>query len=95
MLPASAEDGKTLKKRYAVFSKDGSLVELKGFELKRRGELKALKIYQTEVFKRFLMGANLTEVYGNAADISNYWLDIIDRKVKFFKILFVYWKAKF
>lgn len=35
VLPASQEEGKLLKKRYAVFDKDGSLSELKGFELKR------------------------------------------------------------
>lgn len=29
VLPASPEEGKTLKKRYAVFNKDGTLAELK------------------------------------------------------------------
>jgi len=37
ILPASTEEGRLLKKRYAVFNFDGSLAELKGFELKRRG----------------------------------------------------------
>lgn len=37
ILPTSKEEGKGLKKRYAVFNEDGSLAELKGFELKRRG----------------------------------------------------------
>ncbi|KAF2978236.1 hypothetical protein EK904_005544 [Melospiza melodia maxima] len=32
ILPASKEEGKKLKKRYAVFNEDGSLAELKGFE---------------------------------------------------------------
>ena len=36
ILPASKEEGKKLKKRYAVFNFDGSLAELKGFEVKRR-----------------------------------------------------------
>ena len=36
ILPASTEEGKLLKKRYAVFEMDGSLAELKGFEMKRR-----------------------------------------------------------
>jgi len=31
ILPASKEEGKKLKKRYAVFNFDGSLAELKGF----------------------------------------------------------------
>ncbi|CAI5468278.1 unnamed protein product [Closterium sp. Yama58-4] len=45
ILPASKEEGVLLKKRYAVFNLDGSLAELKGFELKRRGELKLIKCY--------------------------------------------------
>ena len=46
ILPASKEEGKKLKKRYAVFNFDGSLAELKGFEVKRRGELQIIKIFQ-------------------------------------------------
>lgn len=33
VLPASKEEGKKLKKRYAVFNFDGSLAELKGYEI--------------------------------------------------------------
>ena len=33
ILPASKEKDKRLKKRYAVFEMDGSLAELKGFEV--------------------------------------------------------------
>ncbi|WP_162948742.1 hypothetical protein, partial [Pseudomonas aeruginosa] len=44
ILPASKEEGVLIKKRYAVFNHDGSLEELKGFELKRRGELKLIKV---------------------------------------------------
>ena len=35
ILPAAKEEGKKLKKRYAVFNFDGSLAELKGFEVDR------------------------------------------------------------
>ena len=49
ILPASKEEGKSIKKRYAVFNDDGSLAELKGFEMKRRGELKLIKVFQAEV----------------------------------------------
>lgn len=45
VLPASKKEGESIKKRYAVFNKDGSLAELKGFELKRRGELNIIKIF--------------------------------------------------
>ena len=33
ILPASKEKDKHLKKRYAVFEEDGTLAELKGFEV--------------------------------------------------------------
>lgn len=49
VLPSSTEEGKLLKKRYAVFNHDGSLAELKGFELKRRGELEVIKVFQSQV----------------------------------------------
>lgn len=44
-LSAAKEEGKKIKKRYAVFEEDGSIAELKGFELKRRGELQLIKSY--------------------------------------------------
>lgn len=49
ILPASQEEGKIIKKRYAVFNLDGSLAELKGFEIKRRGELQLIKAFQADV----------------------------------------------
>ena len=52
ILPASTEEGKLLKKRYAVFEHDGTLAELKGFELKRRGELEVIKAFQEQVSGR-------------------------------------------
>jgi len=45
LIPASKEEGKMLKKRYAVFNHAGKMTEVKGFELKRRGELKIIKIF--------------------------------------------------
>merc|ERR1719159_1266148 len=63
VLPASTEEDKLLKKRYAVFNPDESLAELKGFEMKRRGELKMLQIFQEEVFPIFLTGKTREEVY--------------------------------
>ncbi|ONM37549.1 DNA polymerase epsilon catalytic subunit A [Zea mays] len=45
-LPASKEEGILIKKRYDVFNEDGTLAELKGFEIKRRGELKLIKVFQ-------------------------------------------------
>jgi DNA polymerase epsilon subunit 1 len=77
ILPTSKEEDKNLKKRYAVFNQDGSLAELKGFEVKRRGELKLIKIFQTQIFKFFLEGTNLTETYGAVARVADRWLDVL------------------
>lgn len=77
VLPASLEEGKLLKKRYAVFNFDGSLQELKGFELKRRGELQIIKIFQSQVFERFLLGDSLQECYNKVGETANYWLDVL------------------
>lgn len=43
VIPASREENKKLKKRYCVFDFDGKITEIKGFEIKRRGELKIVK----------------------------------------------------
>ncbi|KAJ5888486.1 DNA polymerase epsilon catalytic subunit A [Penicillium taxi] len=77
ILPTSKEEDKNLKKRYAVFNHDGSLAELKGFEVKRRGELKLIKIFQTQIFKFFLDGANLGETYAAVARVADRWLDVL------------------
>ena len=79
ILPTSKEEDKNLKKRYAVFNHDGSLAELKGFEVKRRGELKLIKIFQTQIFKFFLEGSTLTETYASVAKVANRWLDVLDQ----------------
>ncbi|XP_029426854.1 DNA polymerase epsilon catalytic subunit A isoform X2 [Rhinatrema bivittatum] len=80
ILPASKEEGKKLKKRYAVFNEDGSLAELKGFEVKRRGELQLIKIFQSSVFEAFLKGSTLEEVYASVAKVADYWLDVLYSK---------------
>uniref|UniRef100_A0A673NLN3 DNA polymerase epsilon catalytic subunit n=1 Tax=Sinocyclocheilus rhinocerous TaxID=307959 RepID=A0A673NLN3_9TELE len=80
ILPASKEEGKKLKKRYAVFNEDGSLAELKGFEVKRRGELQLIKIFQSSVFEAFLKGTALEEVYASVAKVADYWLDVLYSK---------------
>ncbi|KAJ0409994.1 hypothetical protein ATCC90586_009671 [Pythium insidiosum] len=82
VLPASTEEGKLLKKRYAVFNFDHSLAELKGFELKRRGELQLIKAFQSQVFECFLDGATLEECYASVARCANRWLDVIDTRAR-------------
>ena len=80
ILPTSKEEGKGLKKRYAVFNMDGSLAELKGFEIKRRGELNLIKNFQSDIFKLFLEGDSLTACYQAVATVANNWLDVLDTK---------------
>jgi DNA polymerase epsilon subunit 1 len=77
ILPASKEEGKKLKKRYAVFNFDGSLAELKGFEVKRRGELQLIKNFQSSVFESFLSGGTLEECYASVSKVADYWLDVL------------------
>ncbi len=52
-----------------------------GFELKRRGELKLIKVFQGEVFGQFLKGATLEECYAAVAAVANRWLDMLDTQV--------------
>ncbi|KAK0930490.1 DNA polymerase epsilon catalytic subunit [Friedmanniomyces endolithicus] len=77
ILPTSKEEDKNLKKRYAVFNHDGTLAELKGFEIKRRGELKLIKIFQQQIFKFFLEGDTLEATYGAVARVADKWLDVL------------------
>ncbi|XP_071730284.1 DNA polymerase epsilon catalytic subunit A-like [Rutidosis leptorrhynchoides] len=80
ILPASKEEGILIKKRYAVFNDDGTLAELKGFEIKRRGELKLIKVFQAELFDKFLHGSTLEECYSVVASVANRWLDLLDNQ---------------
>lgn len=80
VIPASTEEGKKLKKRYAIFDMKGKLCEVKGFEVKRRGELKIIKIFQQEIFEQFLKGSTLKECYAACAETANKWLGILTNK---------------
>jgi DNA polymerase epsilon subunit 1 len=82
ILPSSKEEDKLLKKRYAVFNDDGSLAELKGFEVKRRGELQLIKIFQSQIFERFLLGSTTEECYTAVAQVANQWLDVLFSKAE-------------
>lgn len=80
ILPSSKEEDKLLKKRYAVFNDDGSLAELKGFEVKRRGELQLIKTFQSQIFEKFLLGSDLKECYASVASVADKWLDVLFTK---------------
>lgn len=77
VLSASKEEGIKIKKRYAVFDMAGKLSELKGFELKRRGELQLIKSLQGRIFGEFLKGHSLSESYEHASRIANVYLDAL------------------
>ncbi|UZJ54409.1 hypothetical protein CBS101457_003729 [Exobasidium rhododendri] len=80
ILPSSKEEDKLLKKRYAVFEHDGTLAELKGFEVKRRGELQLIKDFQKQIFEKFLLGTTLVECYAAVAKVADQWLDVLFSK---------------
>lgn len=82
IIPASKEEGILIKKRYAIFNDDGTLAELKGLEIKRRGELKLIKVFQAELFDNFLHGSTLKECYSEVAIVANRWLDLLDTQGK-------------
>ena len=65
-----------------MFNEDGSLAELKGFEVKRRGELQLVKNFQSSVFEAFLNGSTLEECYDSVARIADYWLDVLYSQVQ-------------
>jgi DNA polymerase epsilon subunit 1 len=50
IIPAAKEEDKNLKKRYCVFDFKNKITEIKGFEIKRRGELGIVKAFQEEIF---------------------------------------------
>ena len=54
---------------------------MKGFEVKRRGELQLVKNFQSSVFDSFLQGSTLEECYQSAAQVADYWLDVLYSKV--------------
>lgn len=53
------------------------------FEIKRRGELKLIKYFQSSVFDAFLKGVSLEQVYESVAKVADYWLDVLYSKVSF------------
>ncbi|GFE53498.1 DNA polymerase catalytic subunit [Babesia ovis] len=68
-LPASEKSEDLLKKRYVVFNHNKQIVELKGFEIKRRGEMRMIQLLQEDIFPRYLTGSTKEEAYQNAAAV--------------------------
>ncbi|CAA9989020.1 DNA polymerase epsilon, catalytic subunit a, putative [Plasmodium knowlesi strain H] len=79
-LPASEKSDELLKKRYVVFNDKYKISELKGFEIKRRGELRIIQKFQSEIFNHFLKGKTKEESYYYASLTANKWKNLIDSK---------------
>ncbi|VWU50294.1 DNA polymerase epsilon catalytic subunit A, putative, partial [Hepatocystis sp. ex Piliocolobus tephrosceles] len=79
-LPASEKSDELLKKRYVVFNDKYKISELKGFEIKRRGELRIIQKFQSEIFNFFLKGKTKQESYYYASLTANKWKNLIDTK---------------
>ena len=72
-----AGEGQAPKEAVCRVQLDGSLAELKGFELKRRGELSIIKVFQSQVFEKFLDGDSLEGCYAAVGKIADEWLDVL------------------
>jgi len=57
------------------------LITFDRFEVKRRGELQIIKIFQSSVFEAFLKGDTLEKCYESVATVADYWLDVLYSKV--------------
>ena len=42
-------------------------------QIKRRGELKLIKIFQSSVFENFLQGTTLEQCYAHVASVADHW----------------------
>ena len=49
-------------------------------QVKRRGELQIIKIFQSTVFEAFLKGDTLETCYEAVAKVADYWLDVLYSK---------------
>lgn len=59
-----------LKKRYVVFNHKNEVSEFKGLEMKRRGELNIIKMFQAEIFGQYVRGSTLKECYQFCAGVA-------------------------
>ena len=73
----------TSKTYFSVSIFRSSLSFHQGFEVKRRGELQLIKIFQSSVFEAFLKGKSIEECYASVAKVADYWLDVLFSKVSF------------
>jgi DNA polymerase epsilon subunit 1 len=63
-----------------VFSFNNKIKEFKGFEMKRRGELRITKVFQEEIFPQYLKGNSLQECYFHCAQTAKKYLAIIQKQ---------------
>nr|XP_027200348.1 DNA polymerase epsilon catalytic subunit A-like [Dermatophagoides pteronyssinus] len=82
-LPASEKKDAQLKKRYVVYNKKGDISELKGFELKRRGELEMLKLFQKKLFPLYISASSKSKIFQRVSDLCDNWLRFLSTKGKY------------
>ncbi|OEH78711.1 DNA polymerase family b protein [Cyclospora cayetanensis] len=80
LLPASEKTDSLLKKRYVVYGSENRIAELKGFELKRRGELELIRQFQQELFPVFMRGSSKEEAYALAAAVGEKYRHLISSR---------------
>ncbi|AFZ81656.1 DNA polymerase epsilon, catalytic subunit a, putative [Theileria equi strain WA] len=79
-LPASEKSEELLKKRYVVYNHQNKIVELKGFEIKRRGEMRMIQLFQEDIFPQYLLGKTKDDAYKNAAKVALCYRQILDSR---------------
>ena len=63
-----------------MYGNDGGISELKGFELKRRGELEFIREFQRELFPVFIRGSKKQEAYALAAAVGERYRHMLQSK---------------
>lgn len=66
---------------YKICKQNWQHILIYRFEVKRRGELQLIKIFQSSVFEAFLKGDTLEKCYESVAKVADYWLDVLYSKV--------------
>ena len=69
-------------RRYVVYHHDNSISELKGFEVKRRGELQMIQNFQRELFRAYTDGHTKQQAFEAAAATAKRWIILIRTKAK-------------
>ncbi|UKK02958.2 DNA polymerase epsilon catalytic subunit [Theileria orientalis] len=81
-LPASEKSEELLKKRYVVYNSNNQIVELKGFEIKRRGEMRLIQLFQEDIFPQYLLGTTKEDAYQSAAKVAMSYRRLLETRAQ-------------